>query len=214
VRLYFLLLDAEQFEKRLVPPLAAAWRQRSFEPCRPLAEWLLPAAAEFRAGLLTGPTESLLARVANGLPFDRRYWRLLAAEVLVLAAVEMPEIETAPQTLQALLAPESLGNLDRPRDRFTPIEQVHFGTHDLAFGGAVYRPDHAGLNALTDVRRLREYLDALDPGLWCIEDLARRNPDPADCAEELDFAREWFGPLCDLYRRAAARGEVVICEQI
>jgi len=214
--LYFLLLDADSFTQRLVPPLAAAWRQRSFQPCRPLADWLQPAWTALRDGFLAGTSEPLLAAVGRGLPFDRHTWRLLAGEALLVAAAEMPEIQTAPETLRCLLAPETLDKPERSRDCYTPVEQAHFGSRDLTMGGAIYRPDHAGYNDSADARRLADYLSSIDPACWRVEALARM-PELADeeeRAEELDFARDWFGPLCDLYRRAAAHRQIVVCEML
>jgi hypothetical protein len=208
--LYFLLLDARSFHERLVPPLAAAWRQRSFQPCRPLADWLQPACAALRDGFFGAGNEPLLAALARGLPFDRNTWRMLAGEALLVAATEMPEIQTAPAVLRCLLAPETLENSQRLRVGFTPIEQVHFGARDLTFGGAVYRPDHAGYNDSTDVCRLTDYLNAIDPARWQVDALAELAEEERQ--EELDFAREWFGPLRDMYRCAAEQNQVIVCE--
>jgi hypothetical protein len=213
--LYFLLLDAEAFHERLVPPLAAAWRQRSFQPCRPLADWLAPACAALRDGFLAPTSEPLLVAVARGVPFDRHTWRLLAGEALLVAAAEMPEIQTAPEALRCLLAPGTFDKPQRHRDCYTPIEQAHFGSRDLTFGGAIYRPDHAGYNDLPDVTRLADYLSGVDAAGWQVEALERlQELDEEERAEELDFAREWFGPLRDLYRRAAEQKQIVVCEML
>src|SRR5687768_7263165 len=104
--LYFLLHDARRFHQEIRPALAEAWRRRSFDPCGALAAALAPAAADFAERYHTGPDEPLLAHVGRGLPFDRDCWRLLAGEVLLYAAVSVPDIQTAPDTLRCLLAPE------------------------------------------------------------------------------------------------------------
>jgi hypothetical protein len=214
VPLYFLLFDAQVFHEQIVPPLAAAWRQRSIAPCVPLAKRLLPAIDALRSEYFAGPEALLLTRVPDGLAFERRYWRQLAGEVLVAAAAEMPEIQTVPETLYCLLE-GGTRPIDRVRERFIPIEQIHFGSRDVAIGDAVYRPDCAGLNDLADVRRLAGYLPSIEPATWKLEDLAALSEiAEEDRQEELDFAREWFEPLRELYRRAAEQEQVIICEQI
>src|SRR5271167_3067506 len=111
--LYFLLLDHAAFHQRLRPALAASWRQRSFEPCRPICAELLPAALAFAERYHTGRDGLLLAQVADGLP----------------------EMQTAPDSLGALLAPDRVDQEACPRDRFAPIQQAHYGARDLVFGG-------------------------------------------------------------------------------
>jgi hypothetical protein len=212
--LYHLLLDASSFHGQIRPALAAAWLRRSFEPCRPLCEALLPVARAFAERYRLGPDEPLLAEVARGLPFDRDFWRHLVGEVLWYSAAEIPEFESAPDSLCCLLAPERYLEKTRIRERFAPIEQAHYGARDLIFGGACYRPDHAGYNDTPDVQRLAEYLDALDPQAWTVAGLALLEDvaSDEDRAEELEFVRDWFPALRDLYRGALQRGQIVVCE--
>src|SRR5262249_6032375 len=122
--------------------------------------------------------------------------------------------ETIPETLCCLLAPERYRDGSVPRERFVAIQQVHFGTRDLAFGGGFYRPEHAGYNDLEDVRRLAEYLDCLQPEGWTVADLAelRGSADEEERADELAFAREWLPPLRELYRRIQLRRQILVCE--
>jgi hypothetical protein len=195
--LYFFVHDAARFHGILRPALTAAWRQRSFEPCRPLCAVLEPEAEAFAQRYHTGTDESLIAQVVRGLRFDRDLWRLLVGETLLYAAVEVPEFQAAPETLSALLASEE-------------IRQAHFGTHDLTFGG-FYRPDNAGWNDASDVVRLTEYLGAIDPQRWTVDDLASSGDEAAD---ELEFAREAFDALYAMYRRVADAGQVIVCEQM
>jgi hypothetical protein len=213
---YFLLLDAEPFEGQARPALAAAWRQRSFAPCRELCAALLPAARAYAERYHTGVEEPLLALVARGLPFDRDYWRHLVSEVLLFTAVEVPEFQVCEETLCCLLAPENYRAGITARERLAPIQQAHRGTRDLTFGAAVYRPDHAGYNNRDDVARLADYLAAVRPESWTVADLAdlRDAEDDAARADELEFAREWFPALCDVFRRARERGQVIIHENI
>ena len=120
---------------------------------------------------------------------------------------------TAPQTLLCLL--EGLGPGQEPaaREHFLPIQQVHFGTRDLVFGGGYYRPEHAGYNDVADVSRLADYLAAQQPHQWTPADLQElKDVEAADRAEELDFVREWYPALCDLYERARQRQQIVIIE--
>lgn len=202
---YFLVLDAALFEQEMRPALADAWRLRSFTPCRAFCSALLPRVVEFSARYHTGEEEPLTAQVASGLPFHRDFWRALVGELLFYAAADIPEIQTCPETLACLLA----------RDHGeTAVRQAHFGSRDLTFGPAVYRPDHCGYNNADDVHRLADFLTAVDPGRWRADDLAAL----ADLAgeeerqEELDFARCWFPPLVELYRGAAEKNRLLIHE--
>jgi hypothetical protein len=211
---YHLLIDASAFHNRIRPALAAAWLRRSFAPCQALCAELLPAARAFAERYHLGTDEPLLARVARGLPFDRDFWRHLVGEVLWYSAAEIPEFTSAPDTLCCLLAPERYLEKTRSRERFALIEQAHYGARDLIFGGGYYRPDHVGFNDTPDVERLADYLDSLDPQTWTVTDLALLEgiDSEEDRAEELEFVRDWFPALRDLYRRARDRKQVVVCE--
>jgi hypothetical protein len=209
--LYHLLLDTILFHTRIRPALAASWQQRSFEPCRSLCESLLPAARAFAERYHLGLEEPLLAEILRGLPFDREFWHHLAGELLWYGAKEIPEIETAPDTLCCLLAPDRYRDRSGGRERFAPIEQVHFGARDVLFGGGFYRPEHAGYNDSSDVSRLADYLHSLDPEEWTTAQLADLEGEEEDRADELEFVREWFPALRDLYDRARA-DRVIFCE--
>lgn len=208
--LYFLLLDAAQFHERIRPALAACWRQRSFDPCRALAEELTPAIEAFGQRYHARGDVSLLMKARLGLPFDRDYWTLLAGEALLYAAAAMPEIEVAPETLCCLLAPERYRQERGPREQLSWVEQTYYGSRDLCFGGRFYRPEDAGINDGNDVVRLTAYLDNIDPQKWSAVDLAGQGEAEPD--EELAFVREWFPALQDLYRGAAEQKQVVVCE--
>jgi hypothetical protein len=213
--LYFLLLSEPFFQRQLRPALAASWQQRSFEPCRGLCADLLPAVQAFAVRYHTGHDETLLVRVADGLPFDRDYWRALVGEVLWYGAAEIPELETAPDTLGCLLGPQQVAT-DLTRERFAQIHQAHYGARDLVFGGGYYRPEHAGYNDAADVARLADYLAGLDPQAWTPADLSAL-PDLADeqeRADELEYARDWLPPLRDLYRQAREQERIVVCERL
>jgi hypothetical protein len=211
-----MLLDGSEFHGQIRPALAASWRLRSFDPCRPLCAALASAATSFAARCYAGPDQPLVCLVAAGLPFDRHCWRLLVGEMLLFAAAEVPQIETSPETLGHLLAPGASGPETVPRQQFSPIDQVHFGARDLVFGGGFYRPDHAGYNDRDDVARLARYLAEIPADRWTTKDLAGL-PDletEADREEELAFVREWLPPLQDLYQRAGDRGQIVACERL
>jgi hypothetical protein len=212
--LYFLLLDANRFHQQLRPALAASWRVRSFEPCCALCVALLPAVHKFAERYHSTPEDTLVARVATGLSCDRDFWRSLAGEVLWYSAGDIPEFQTNPESLCCLLAPEQYRQGDVPREHFAPIQQVHFGARDLVFGGGYYRPEHAGYNDREDVTRLADYLAAVDPARWTAADLQqlRGMTDEEERAEELDFVREWFPSLQELYRSAAEQAQMVVCE--
>jgi len=210
---YFYVLDYAVFHARTRPALAAARQARSFSPCQSLCADLLPAMRGFRERFHLDE-EMLIAQVARGLSFDRDRWRLLVGEMLLVSAVEIPEIETAPETWTWLLAPEQRGSSPPARADFAPIQQALFGSRDLTFGLAVYRPDHAGWNDDGDVRRLASYLASVDVQQWTANDLAGLESlaDDEDRAEELEYAREWLADLVDLYHLAAERGNIIVCE--
>jgi len=213
---YFLVLDGDAFEGRARPALAAAWRQRSFEPCRALCADLIPAAHLYAQRYHTGPDEPLLCRAAGALPFDRALWRTLVGEVLLFSALEIPEFQASADSLCCLLAPDRYRAEVTERERLAPIQQVHRGSRDLTFGAAVYRPDHAGYNNRADVARLAAYLAGVQPEAWTLHDLRelRGVTDDEERADELEFVREWFPALRELYERAGDRGQVIVFESI
>jgi hypothetical protein len=213
---YFLCLDAATFLNRIRPALADSWRKRSFDPCRSLCNALLPAAQEYNHRYHTGEEESLVARLTHGIPFDRACWRHLVGEVLLFAAVEIPEFQSNAETLCCLLAPEASRHPAMVREPRAPIQQVFRGSRDVTFGAAVYRPDRAGYNDPNDVARLAAYLAAVESQRWTVEDLRRLDDlaDDAERADELAFVREWFPVLVELYQRTQAQRRVLIVENI
>jgi hypothetical protein len=207
---YFLVLDVALFEGQIRPALAASWRQRSFEPCRPICSALLPAARSYAERYHVGPDEPLLSRVLTGLSFDRAFWRALAGELLLFGAAEIPEFQTCEETLVRLLAPRY--DPSKPRTELPPVVQAHHGSRDLTFGAAVYRPEHAGYNDRTDVARIADYLIAVHPEQWTAANLIGMNVEDAD--DEIEFAREWFPVLADLFRRVRDGGRVLVHERM
>ena len=113
-----------------------------------------------------------------------------------------------------LLAPERCREETAGREHFAPIEQAHYGSRDLVFGGGFYCPERAGYNDISDAERLATYLDTLDPGSWTAEALAGlpELESAEERVEELEYVRAWFPALRDLYRRARAERQVVVCE--
>lgn len=212
--IYFLVLDGGHFHNRLRPVLAECWRRRSFEAARGLCDELIASARDFIPSAGAGADETVLVDIVRGLPFDRQRWRLLVGEALLYAAVEMPLLETAPETLRCLLEPGRFRTFSVPREQFTAIEQVHHGARDLSFGDGYYRPDRAGWNDVADVARLADYLAAVDPKSWNVADLAGLDLPEDERSDELDFVREWFPVLQELYRRSAELGRVIVCEDL
>jgi hypothetical protein len=212
---YFLCLDAETFNEQIRPALAASWRRRSFDPCRSLCLELLPAALDYTRRYHTGDEETFLAHVVRGVSFDRASWRLLVGEVLLFAAVEIPEFQTNAETLCCLLAPEKYPGGTILREQFAPIQQVLRGSRDVTFGSAIYRPEHAGFNDADDMARLAAYLAAVRPEEWTIEHLQDlRDLAEDERADELAFVQEWFPVLVELYQRTQARRRVLVIENI
>jgi hypothetical protein len=176
-------------------------------PCRPLCQALAPAALSFTERYHTGPEDSLLVQLADSpRPFDRDLWRLLVGEVLLFGAAAVPEFQTAPDTLACLLA---------PGQEPAPIHQAHFGSRKLVLGG-FYRPEAAGWNDAADVARLAGYLSEIDVDDWTVARLAGLPEFAGDDerAEELEFAREAFAGLRELYQAAREAKQVIICEQL
>jgi hypothetical protein len=207
---YFLVHDAEFLDGRLRPELGEAWRRRSFGPCRALCADLRAAAEDYASRYHLGD-EPLLLRAQSGLTFDRAVWRALVGEALLFAALEVPELPANADALCRLLGGEG----GAERGQWPPIRQVLFGARDLTLGGAVYRPERAGLNAPADVARLAGFLEEVRPEAWSADDLLGL-PDLADAedrADELAYVREWFPVLVDLYRRSAAAGRALVLEQ-
>jgi hypothetical protein len=202
--LYFLLLDAGVFHTRIRPALAASWRQRSFQPCRELCRQLQEQVQAFTQRFQLGSDAPLVATVASAaLPFDRAFWQHLAGELLWFSATDIPEISTSPEALCCLL----------PDER---CRRTLFGSHDIQFGGGYYRPDQAGWNDSADVTELADYLAAVRSAAWTALELARMMElaDEADRAEELEYVRDWFPALVELYGQAAQRGQIVLCERV
>jgi hypothetical protein len=228
---YFLVHSEATYTQRIHPALARSWRLQSFEPCQVLCRELLPEARSYAERYHTGSMVPLLQQLAesqeNGFTFDRTLWKQLVGEVLLFAATDIPEFQTPADTFCCLLAQElyrtGQGGIDPAdpqaylgrREQFAPIQQALWGSRDLTFGSAVYRPDHAGLNLAPDMDRLTGFLNGIDPQLWTDDDLsALRDVAEDDRAEELAYAREWFPVLRDLFRKVRQDGQVLIHECI
>ncbi len=224
---YFLVLPNDLFEGQIRPALAESRRRRSFEPCRELCRSLLPAAEAYRQRYHSGAAEPVLEQVARGLSYDRDWWKQLVGEVLLFAAVEIPEFQLAADAWCCLLTPERYhrrqAGIDPAggqaflgvRQQFAPIEQALWGTHDLAFGHVIYRPDQAGLNLPADIARLAGFLEGIDPSQWRESDLeGLADCDPDDLADELAYAQDWFPELQGLFRRLREHGQVLVHERI
>jgi hypothetical protein len=209
--LYFLLLDEARFSGEIVPALAASWRERSFAPCRALCQSLHPTAAAFGKQYYLGSGESMLDAVLRGAAFDRVFWRALAGEILWFTAAEVPEVPTSLESLLPLLGYP--GEISLAREQLVPIQQAHYGSRDLVFGSAFYRPASAGYNDRADVVRLAEYFAGVDPDAWqaaALSELAEAE----ERDEELDYARQCFTALRDMYQRVQVAGQIVVCEEM
>jgi hypothetical protein len=202
--LYFLLMDSGAFHTQIRPALTASWRQRSFVPVRELSRQLQEQVQAFTNRYHLGSEQPLLAAVANtALAFDRVLWQHLAGELLWFSAADIPEIITSPDSLISLLADQR-------------VHQVLYGSHDLQFGSGFYRPDQAGWNDCHEVTQLANFLASVRPGAWSADALAAmpQFADDLDRDEEVEFVRDWFGALVELYCQASRRRQVVICERV
>src|SRR5262245_5505634 len=97
--LYFYVHDAELFSQRIRPALTECWRRRDCGPAHDLAADLL---ARLQGSVVVGSEEPVLARVVRDERFSLDEWRLLVAEVLLFAAVDVPELPTASDALRLL----------------------------------------------------------------------------------------------------------------
>ena len=132
-------------------------------------------------------------------PFCSSSWRTLVGELLVVTAVEMPELPRHLESLSCLLPP-SLA-----RDALQ-------GCGDLTFGLATYRPGMAGFNSVDDNRRLLNELRAIDPAGWSESMLLADELDADDIRDELAYSREWFAVLVDLYERVVREDRIIVFE--
>jgi hypothetical protein len=213
VRHYFYVHSADEFHNLLQPALVASWQDQGFSPCQDLCSQLLSRVRSGREFYEPAEDAPLLSAVSRGVGFTRSRWKLLVHELLFYGACDMPLLESSCETLCRLLGP---AHPSQERHQFVPIQRVHFGTRDLRFGGGYYRPDHAGFNEVADVRFLSDYLDGINPQTWDSCGLAGLEgfEDEEALQEELQLAREWFPGLCELYRSAATKDQIVICETL
>jgi hypothetical protein len=213
---YFLMHDAAWFQHVFCTSLAQSWRDKSFQPCQSLCAELTAAARTFADSYRVSTEGSLVAAVAAGLPFDRRLWRGVVGEALLFGAREIPEIDLAVDSLTRLLAPSNEPCLAGPRELLPPILQAHFGARDLEFGRAIYRPEQVGMNDLSRVRRLTEYLASVDASAWTADDLAspEKEVDEEDRGAELDYVRTCFAALRLLYEKAGEGQQIIVCESL
>ena len=169
--LYFYLLDHRTFHESIRPALAATGR---FSPLHRVGRCVqnLPRAAHaFQQQFHVSEQDLLTPQIATGLRFDRDFWRLLVGEILLVAASEVPEMQTAAESLCCLLPLRCRIRRCGPPPRGADW-QAHFGSRDLAFGAAIYRPEPVGWNDADDVARLAAYLAEIDtrpgnPSSYC-----------------------------------------------
>ena len=211
---YFLVHDSAWFQERLRPALTASRQRRSFEPCQALCAELVDAARRYAATYHVSTEGSLSAAVVAGLPFDRHLWRCLVGEALLYGAREIPEIPWALDSLTCLLAPGSAPRLEFPRKELVPVLQTHFGSRELQFGSAIYRPDQIGVNDTKEVQRLAQYLGSVNPETWSTAYLGDSDEfgDEEGREAELGYVRESFPALLQLYGRACERKQIIVCE--
>ncbi len=214
--IYFHIHDADWFRDRFLPAMTLCRNRRTFAPCRQLCTEILPAVLEF-SGRFQHPDEKpFICSLDDRMPFDLRRWRCLVGELLLFGAVEVPEIPQAMEALCRLCATEQRDPLNTPREHFTPMQQAIFGTRDLCFGSTFHRPEHAGWNDGDDVQRLVDFLHTIETATWNVQTLKEWRPeaDDEELREEMEFARASLLNLRDMYRVAAFRRRVVVCERM
>lgn len=203
----FLALDADWFAGEIRPALTASRHQQAFAPLKSLCARLLPRVEAFGVA----EVGQLLAAIQEGAAYDRHLWRGLVADILLLAATEIPEIRLPPRTLCLLLGEVGAGQ--GPREKFSPIEQALFGSRELSFGSHPYRPLEVGVNETADVARLADYLAGIDRAGWLVDDrVVLAELDAEDRDEELAFLREGAQSLSHFYARSVRANQLIICE--
>ena len=195
---YLLVHDALTFAA-LRPVLGDAWWQRSFLRCAPHVEEWSVAALRYAEAYHIDPAEILLTGFGPKTPFSSSSWRTLVGELLVVTAVEMPELPSHLESLSRLL-PSTLA------------KDALQGCGDLTFGLATYRPGLAGFTSAEDVRRILDELLAIDPAGWSASMLPADELDADDLDDELAYCREWFAVLVDLYERVVRDDRVIVFE--
>jgi len=201
---YFYLLNGTWFAEQMQSALAESWRRRSFAPCERLCRELAAGA----------PDDAVVRLVLASLPYDRTRWHALVGECLIYGAETMPRLAVAPDALCCLLAPERLGADPAMTAARSPIEQLHFGTRELRFGGGRHRPDHIGWNDAADVERLLMYARTVDPQSWSASELAPLHELIDEAEEEVAHVRDWWPPLVEMYEQAHAAKQVIVCERM
>jgi hypothetical protein len=214
MKLYYMLIDSDRFHQSLTPALGASWRRRSFQPCQTLCAELLPASKAFAERYHVDFEGSLIGQIKGDFPFDRNIWRALVGEVLLYSAAEAPELPNVFASLRCLLTGKTEAESDR--QAFTPIDQIELGSRDLIFGGGFYRPDQAGLNDRQDVARLSEYLNSinLESSSASALEAAPEMTSEEEREGELEFIRQEFPNLRQIYDRALGNRQVIACEKL
>jgi len=210
---YFFLIHGPLLEEELRPILGECWQQRSFLPCRALCERLLPQAKQFAEKYYLGEQPLLIESVLRDPTFDRDIWKSLISELLFVTATDIPEVQSAYETLCRLVTPPLDPRQHPPRAQYQPLRRVHFGARDLTFAGTVYRPNHAGYNPADEVRTLADYLEGINPDAWEPARLTHLR-DEEDRLDEIEFTRQIFELIRDMYHSARERRQAIVCEEV
>jgi hypothetical protein len=200
--LYFMVHDAERFGALIRPALAASWQRRSSEPLQSLQFALREDFERFVTENRIRREELILLGLQPQAPFNRDIWRTVAGEVLLAAAADVPEIPDVEETLVRILGEDP------------SIRQAYHGSRGLCFGGAWYRPDHAGYNAPDDVLRLANWLTCIDHARFQDKLPGPNQTDEDEKQEEWAFTCQAFNQLATVYDRARTGGQLIVCEVI
>lgn len=194
----FLLHDAERLECRLGPSLGNCAHRRSFAPLHQLLEDFKSDIHETARRFHLGPGERPNC-LNRELRFDRRTWRQVAGELLLLLATESPSFPVTPELLARFIDPAL-------------VARLHRGSRDLWFGGMPYRPDRSAWHARPDLVELAGKLAGIDLAGWSTEVLIDVPID--ERPDELEFARQRFRDLKAMIESARDRGQVIVCEEV
>src|SRR5262245_31084153 len=96
---YFMVHDAARFHDLIAPALATSALRRDFAASRAICAELSHDMTAFSERFRVRLEDCIWPRVCNGLAYDRHRWTALAGELFLFAAVEIPEITTAPEQL-------------------------------------------------------------------------------------------------------------------
>lgn len=208
---YYMLHDPELFLDRIVPAMSISWQRRSFKPCVELCQSLLPQAEDYCKRYFLKREEMLVYSVSLTMPFGRELWNLLAGELLLITARDIPTIPDGADSLCGLTSAEH--PLPTDREQLNDMQKACYGAMDIAFGNKLFRPALAGWNPLSECKRLARHLDTVKLDASHQSYLSHQLQSVEDLEDEIAVARECLAALRELYAEANRKDWIVLVER-